>query len=395
MACCKCCCEGKTPAGKCCGSPASCCESPRVCCAPNNETNGAQAVCCQAGQTCCGGECCAQGNKCCDGQACCTQNQICCGFNCCEPDQCCVGGECVQCECDPPCSSLACKECVETSPGNYSCSSTCEAGQCCVDGNCTTCPPTTCPETACGEGECCVDGYCVTCPPTDCPDDPCPEGECCMGGVCETCTPCEPGECGEGLCCVDGYCVDCPPPECPDSACPEGECCVDGYCTECLFCVGCNELTPNDDVRCPSTDTTPDEPPCTYSSDVVVPCACSGGNVFIDSCGSQEFRDYVSEEFHSCSCAAVSSYCATYEQIGTGEAGFCTCERHTYYFHYRYFIFVFNFNSCQWEKYSETSNISESPCTGAGEGCECPEIRPCIAPDCGPLGGCVCDNEFP
>lgn len=408
MGCCLCCCEVGTYPGVCCGNPASCCRYPK---------------------------------KCCGGQVCCDEDKRCCAPHCCSSTQCCVDGECVTCDCSPPCSTGACKRCTEVSPGVYECVSDCVNDECCVDGVCQTCPPQTCPDTACDSEKCCVDGRCVTCPPADCSGDPCDEGECCVDGVCETCVECSPGDCGEGQCCVDGVCMDCPPEECPDSPCPDGLCCVDGYCTTCdncsppcdpaacetctetspgvyscqsecaegeyccygacqstpcLSCGSCNEMTLNDDAQCPFINTTPAEPaPCTYSADIVQPAACSETMVFIDSCGSQWFRESVPEQFHSCSCAAASSYCATYEQIGTGDPGFCTCTRYTYYNQYRNFIFIFNLDSCQWEKYSETTNISSSPCAGAGEGCECPEIRTCTPPDCGPLGGCVCANEFP
>jgi len=440
MACCKCCCVVGAYPGVCCGNPASCCRAPKKCC-------GGQA-CCDENKRCCAPSCCSSTQCCVDGEcvtcscsppcstkACKRCTEVSSGvYECvsdCVSGQCCVDGTCQTC---PPqtCPDTACdsgKCCVDgrcvTCPPNDCSGDPCDEGECCVDGVCEPCVE--CSPGDCGEGQCCVDGSCMDCPPEECPDSPCPEGLCCVDGHCAPC-PCDPAcsgcsECVDGGCvttCAEGeYCCDgvcqaepCVPPcdpacdgcsDCIDgdcvSSCGPGQYCCNGVCQDypCLSCGPCNQLTLNDDAGCPFTDTTPAEPiPCTYSADVVVPCACDEASVFIESCGSRWFRDSVPAEFHSCSCASATSYCATYEQIGTGDPGFCTCERNAYYNHYRHFIFIFNLDSCQWEKYAETSVTNPSPCAeGGGVGCECPEVRTCTPPDCGPLGGCVCANEFP
>jgi hypothetical protein len=260
MACCKCCCQGGSNPGVCCGTPEYCCRSP---------------------------------NKCCEKQVCCLEEERCCAPSCCSDTECCVDGVCEECECDPPCSTKACEDCTEVTSGVYECVSRCEAaGECCVDGVCQTCPPTTCPDEPCDTGECCVDGYCETCP--GCPDDPCPEGECCIDGYCEACTACDSGDCPEGQCCIDGYCNDCPPPECPDSPCPEGECCVDGRCAPCPCdpeCSGCSECVDGDCVSTCQPDefccdgvcqAEPCDPPCEPECDG---CSdCIDGDC-VSSCG--------------------------------------------------------------------------------------------------------------
>lgn len=141
MACCKCCCEYKTPPGVCCGAPGSdsCCEYPRVCCGPGGDVTSGSAVCCDEGATCCNGDCCGTGYKCCGETTCCENSQACCGESCCDTGECCVGGVCEPCDCDPACSSDSCEECVDGE-----CVSTCAEGEYCCDGVCRSWPCSGC-----------------------------------------------------------------------------------------------------------------------------------------------------------------------------------------------------------------------------------------------------------
>ena len=239
MACCKCCCEGGSPAGVCCGSPESCCYQPSQCCEDNSPT-----YCCEEDETCCDGTCCPVGEKCCQddstsyccpdnetccGGICCPSGYICCNGICCAPDEFCCDGVCQAgpCDCDPPCDTDACESCIEVTEGVFECQPYCAEGETCCDGTC------------CAEGECCVFGACTAC---DC-DPPC------TSDSCEVCTEVSTGfydcvsTCDSGECCVDGVCGPCPCDpvctgcyECVDgdcvSTCQPDECCVDGVCQD-------------------------------------------------------------------------------------------------------------------------------------------------------------------
>lgn len=211
MACCKCCCEGKSSPGVCCGIPGSCCDSPRVCCSPLNDPLTADAVCCEEGEVCCEGVCAAD----CQG-ACCGPDNVC-GQN--TPEGCAaisgtfmgVGTTCTPdpCACDPACTG--CSECVA---GN--CVSTCQPDEFCCDGVCqaTPCePPCDPPCDGCSD---CIDGGCVS---------SCAPGENCCGGVCQS-APC--AECDED--------ADCTPPPGASARCCDGVCknTIDdvGYCRD-------------------------------------------------------------------------------------------------------------------------------------------------------------------
>lgn len=47
-----------------------------------------------------------------------------------------MDGYCVACDCDPPCTSDNCEECVEDPPGTFNCESTCAEGEYCCNGAC-------------------------------------------------------------------------------------------------------------------------------------------------------------------------------------------------------------------------------------------------------------------
>jgi hypothetical protein len=357
MACCKCCCEAGANPGVCCGLPGSrdCCRTPKTCCQ--------NRLCCEEGETCCGipgsPVCCGAGTSCC-GLGCCPDGQVCCEGNCCAPGECCVGGVCAACDCDPPCSTANCEVCTEVSAGVFDCVTSCTGGQVCCGGVCQEC----------------------------CGDSDCPEGESCYEGSCgPTCTPpCD-------LCsdCVDGDCV---------SSCAGGENCCNGVCqTEpCGFTCGfCARWVASSDPDCPFTSDCPAvQDNCTYSCDTVSPCGCNPSPyTYVGSCGGLYFRDVVPAEYHSCSCASLTTVCQTYECNGVGEPGFCTCRKCKYYTAYRDFVHIFNIESCQWEQLLELpGQIIDSPCSEAGEGCECPPGHTCTPPDCGSFPGCEC-NEFP
>jgi len=133
MPCCKCCCEGGSPGGVCCGE--NCCVRPGVCC---------DGTCCPEGEFCCGEGCCPDGNNCCDGV---------CQSEPCEPP------------CDPPCDN--CSDCIDGE-----CVSRCAEGENCCDGNCLEC----CDDPDCPEGQVCVNGECVEGPGVNCTCD-CPGPE--------------------------------------------------------------------------------------------------------------------------------------------------------------------------------------------------------------------------
>jgi len=124
MPCCKCCCEGGSPGGVCCGE--NCCVRPGVCCG---------GTCCPEGEFCCGEGCCPDGNNCCDGV---------CQSEPCDPP------------CDPPCDN--CSDCIDGE-----CVSRCAEGENCCDGNCLEC----CDDPDCPEGQVCVNGECVETPCDD------------------------------------------------------------------------------------------------------------------------------------------------------------------------------------------------------------------------------------
>ena len=257
MACCKCCCEGGSPPGVCCGSPETFCYQPNKCCEDNSPTYCCEedetccdGVCCPSDYSCCNGVCCAPDEFCCDGvcqagpcdcdppcdtDACescvevtegvfecqpyCETGETCCDGTCCAEGECCVFGTCTACNCDPPCTSDSCEVCTEVSTGVYDCVSTCDPGECCNDGVCGPCP---CDPVCSGCSEC-VDGDCVS---------TCAEDEFCCDGVCqaEPCDPpCDP-PCDGCSDCIDGDCV---------SSCGEGQNCCDGACQDepCVECV--------------------------------------------------------------------------------------------------------------------------------------------------------------
>jgi len=433
MGCCKCCCESRGEPGKCCGPQAHrlCCKEPDTCC-----RGGA---CCEPDHACCGLPgypiCCEQMEVCC-GEECCPPGRVCCEGQCCPEGECCVDGYCAPCDCDPPCTAENCENCTQVSEGVYDCVSYCTEGQVCCGGECKEC----CDADDCAAGYCCVDGTCVECecdPPCssvnceqcteiapgeyDCVST-CTEGECCNDGVCGQCDcdpPCLGADCqvcGPNATCVTscadcescgevapgefGCIPDCEPTDtcCGGECCPEGNYCCNGVCQAepCgVTCGYCQTWAGSSDPDCPFTSDCPAvQDNCTHSCDTVQPCGCSG-HAYVNSCGSQSFREVVPEEYYVCSCAAVSTYCATVECNGTGDPGFCSCSYCKSYAAYRNFVYIFNIESCQWEQLLELpGQIIDSPCSGAGEGCECPPGHTCTPPDCGSFPGCEC-NEFP
>ena len=331
MACCKCCCEGKSTPGVCCGIPGSCCEAPRVCCSASDEPESASATCCPEGQICCEGSCADD----CYG-ACCSSSNVC-GQDTregceasggtflgvgvpCSPDP---------CGCDPPCTG--CSECVA---GN--CESTCQPDEFCCDGTCQAEP-------------------------------------------CEP--PCEP-PCDGCSDCVEGDCI---------SSCSEGQYCCDGVCQDdpCVNCNSCQDYISSGDPACADTVITGGGSTC-VPQESITPCnMCVGSpwhfaimcaSPYLQSIGVPPLIDGQAD----CFCIYSTSSCST-EAINCqyDEFGNLTCAKLVAFTQIRQFVYTWNPDTCEWSLYLEGPPIDiPSACYGFGD-CACPDVPSCTAPGCG------------
>lgn len=393
MACCKCCCEGKSPPGECCGiGPTStCCEYGEYCC---NDI-----LCCYTNEECCGELCCPEAEACCNsthccpdtgtccGEICCTAEQACCGDTaCCEADECCVDGVCVACDCTPPCSTDNCEECVEVTAGVFECQSLCAEGQNCCDGVCQDAPcvpPCDPPCSGCSD---CVDGECVS---------TCAVDEFCCDGVCqaEPCDPpCEP-PCDGCSDCIDGGCV---------SSCGEGQNCCNGTCQEAECCCDCLTLTgPTGDVTLYEPAIFCQDQASTQDSDATCTFTGAGDINWLTSNYGSVFPGVIASYSGSpCKFAVVGSVQQRYAHSeGLNETGECVCYLVTSRAWYRYWAFIHRCSGV-WENIGSSVMITSAQ----GDPSDCastwtngnPPPYPAepAAPACeGPWTGC--GNEFP
>jgi hypothetical protein len=171
----------------------------------------------------------------------------------------------------------------------------------------------------------------------------------------------------------------------------EQECCCGDGPPPLIPCATCSTLT----TDCEVVDTgglPPGE--CSGSQSIDTGCGCV---FYIESCGSQGFREIVPEAYHDCSCASVTSICQRSVTNGVSSGnGNCSCQATRTYDKYRDFMFVFNPETCQWEYLLEYGGATFSNCGGETPECPCPEPVYCEPDDCSLVTflGCEC-NEFP